>query len=548
MCGSELTEARFRGGTRKYIMITEIAVLVALLAFLAYGLYRGTGIRLYEYVANRDRTSGRGVFFSILGTCLGGWMFFGVTAIGYEAGAVGYVVGLAYAVGLVMMGLMAPAAKRIAHENKCDIVDDVVALKYGDHARYLIGIMNLVILLAFVASQIVAFQSLLSVVGGRWAIATVVFGVFVVVCYTALAGYRGVLGTDVVQFVLLAVGSMALLAFVVGKVGISKLSEAPSEYFTGYGPPELGYGRMFVIGAFAFFAPSLLVRTDLWQRIASAKDAKAARRALIAAAPVMLCGYTIFTTIGIYARAILGPKLAGRETAKAGMLLFRYLLSARGDEIGAGGEVLVALVTLAVFAAILSTADSFLNLLATTISKVYHKDLWRKYDSEQEVAQPQRTSRAARWLRRKIGRDETIERTPSERALLVRLRILTVVGAALAIGLAICVRSIVDLVIASASALMIFAPAILIGTFTESPNKGAGLTSMIAGLGVYANFIVLGLATKGVYNKAAFVPGVFAAILGYVVGAVVFKGPRAPDKMQRDQGHSSGADNAEGLG
>lgn len=511
-------------------MFAHVVVVIALIGFLLYGVRRGIGIPLAEYVANRDRTSGRAVFFSIVGTCLGGWMFFGVTAIGYEAGVVGYAIGFAYAVGLVMMGLLAPVAKGIAKEGSCDIVDDVVAFRYGEKARYLISSVNLVVLLAFIASQVIALQSLLSVVGGRLAPWTVVFGVAVVVFYTGLAGYAGVVGTDIVQFLFFVLGSVVLFVFIAAKLGVSTLADVPAEYFTGYGPVALGYGKMFVIGAFAFFAPSLLVRTDLWQRIASAKDASKARWALIGAAPVMLLGYVVFTTIGIYARAVFGTELLDkRQTAKAGMLLFEHVLK-RESSGTLLTEVVFSAVVLGVFGAVMSTADSFLNLLAETVSKARSRGLWDAYNSGKEPPERIQLSPLCQWLQR-VGlvRRGTLERTASERRLLKELRVLTVAGALASVILALSVASIVDLIVGSASALMIFTPAVVAGILTRHPNRRAGLLSMGSGITVYATLIVVGLVTRGVYDKAAFVPGVLVAILGYVIGLGIFK--KEPDQV-----------------
>lgn len=513
-------------------MIPFVIVAFSLIGFLMYGCYRAIGIRLDVYVSNRDRSGFWEVLFSILATCLGGWMFFGVCAIGYEAGTIGYAIGVAYAMGLVVMGIMAPAIKRIAHAHKCDIVDDVVALRYGESGRYLISAVNFMVFLAFIGSQFLAFRSLLAVSGGTAATILVVAATVVVIAYTALAGYRGVMGTDVAQFIVFMIGTVALFLFILAKVEFSALTNLPTAHYTGYGDPELGYGKLFLIGIFLFFGPSLLVRSDLWQRIASSKDARIARRALITSAPIMLIGYFIFTTIGIYARAVLGPQLS--DSAESGILLFSRTV---GDSTtrSSVGAVVVALATVAVFAAILSTADSFLNLLAETVSKARDRSLWSSYESGMEAPERVEPSAFYRVLSLLPGVPASPPaRTASERALLFRLRVWTVLLGVLSVCVAVVIPSIVDLIVASASAMMIFAPAVIAGVFSRQPNRRAGFISMAAGLVTYTGLVLKGYLSEGVFDKSALFPAVLVAILMYFLGTKVLfssRGGTAGAKM-----------------
>ena len=94
-------------------MIT-VVVIIALVVCLVGALSVAKGIRLTEYTSNRRRSGLFHVIFTLLGTLVGGWMFFGLSAIGYEAGIVGYFVGIGYAIGLIILAIFARRIKQAA--------------------------------------------------------------------------------------------------------------------------------------------------------------------------------------------------------------------------------------------------------------------------------------------------------------------------------------------------------------------------------------------------------------------------------------------------
>ena len=69
-------------------MVTVVVVL-ALVACLLGSLVISRGIRLTAYASNRAQSEFSHVLFTILGSLVGGWMFFGICAVGYEADVVG---------------------------------------------------------------------------------------------------------------------------------------------------------------------------------------------------------------------------------------------------------------------------------------------------------------------------------------------------------------------------------------------------------------------------------------------------------------------------
>ena len=176
-------------------MVTYV-VGAALVACLIGGLVVSRGIRLTEYTSNRSRSEFSHVLFTILGSLVGGFMFFGLCAIGYEAGVVGFAIGLGYCIGLILLGFSIPRIKKIMEEGNCDTMDDFVGSRYGPVAQTCVTTLNLALFMAILAAQFVAMAAFLQVFAEIEGIWSFYIAALVVIIYTALAGFKGVLLTD----------------------------------------------------------------------------------------------------------------------------------------------------------------------------------------------------------------------------------------------------------------------------------------------------------------------------------------------------------------
>ena len=85
--------------------MVNVILIALMLAFVVAGLVFSRRIRLTEYTSYRSRGSLSQILFSLLATLLGAWMFFGLSAVGYEAGVLGYVIGAGFSLGLLILAL-----------------------------------------------------------------------------------------------------------------------------------------------------------------------------------------------------------------------------------------------------------------------------------------------------------------------------------------------------------------------------------------------------------------------------------------------------------
>lgn len=464
-------------------MVTFV-VVVALIACIAGSVVVSRGIRLTEFASNRSRSSFSHVLFTILGSLVGGWMFFGLCAIGFQAGVVGYAIGIGYCLGLVIVGFAIPRIKQAMDTQHCDTMDDLVGAYYGHFAQGCVTCINVLFFLAVLAAQFVAMAAFLKVfvqVEAEW---TMYVAVAVVLLYTALAGFKGVLLTDVWQFYILSTSAAVIFVVLSVNTDWRAISNLDKSYFNG-----MGFGIGFLVGVLVLFPSSLLARSDLWQRIASARDTKSAQRAFFVSAPVLLVFYVLLTTVGIYGRAALGD---GVDPETSGFVHFLNVVRGpSGETLSLAANLFLSLLSLGVFAALLSTADTNLNIVAVAVSKLVRRQEWRRF--EQETAN-------------KIEGD----RSAVETQLLTVTRIITLVLGLLAVLVAQAVPDIVNLVVVAGSAVMVFLPTILNALFGRDRRRLPAVVSILFG------FAVL-LALLPVSPKIAFIPATLMSFVTYGV-------------------------------
>lgn len=127
----------------------------------------------------------------------------------------------------------------------------------------------------------------------------------------------------------------------------------------------------FLVGLPLFIAPSVLVRMDIWQRILSARNEKAAVRMNYWSALGMLPFYVIFPLAGMAMRLKLGDGQLSEDMV--------YAFLERNTGPFAMGFAIVGLM-----AALMSSADSFLNV--ASISAVRDFAGWKYRDAGRQMS------------------------------------------------------------------------------------------------------------------------------------------------------------------
>ncbi|MDO5742673.1 MAG: sodium:solute symporter family protein [Vagococcus sp.] len=259
----------------------------------------------------------------------------------------------------------------------------------------------------------------------------VLVGTGIVILYSFFGGFRGVVLTDVIQFILLLFS--ALTVFVVawqvgnGWTGIETMAQLAKEedYVSFYS------GWKKYIAYVLTFAMAWTIQANVWQRISATKNVTDARK---------MTGLSFIVYIPLYAIVVLTGMAAlslYAEVPKGGIIL-----AIVQDHLN---PVLAAVVFVGISAAIMSTMDSLINTGAMTLTM----DLL-----EQKEGKALRLSRLS-----------------------------TAVVSIIALFIAMRIRSILDVTWIASDVITtgVFVP-LLMGFFWRRGNTGGAISAMLVGL------------------------------------------------------------------
>jgi SSS family solute:Na+ symporter len=324
--------------------LSATIVIIYLAGIFIVGAYMARYVHTFE-----DYNLGGGLgWILLIGTVIatqwGGGTFLGISGMGYNNLYQAASYALSAAPRFLFWALLLAIPIRKIRPNTAS---EWFALRYDDRCGYMITIINLVIGVALLGAQFVAFGNAVQVFLG-WSLETsIIVGALIVTVYTIAGGILAVAMTDAVQLVICFIGAISVLAVSMGKFGnFEALRQAlPAEYFID------------TKGFLYFISVTMLWMADLplqyvTQRISSARDLKIAYWVPIIGAVSFVLVAFISPSIGAYARVAL-PNLARSEQA------FPALTLAIMSPWAAG------IVISGLLAAIMSTADSYLLAPAT---------------------------------------------------------------------------------------------------------------------------------------------------------------------------------------
>lgn len=248
---------------------------------------------------------------------------------------------------LMMLG--AGAIRRVGYLTQGRMME----ARYSAHTARALSLLVLIFMVFSAASQMVGVGDFFGSYLGLPYEAAVLLGTVIVLLYSMFGGFRGVVLTDVIQFVLLLISALVVFAVgfdraggldgiqkaaqLVGKSGYLSMWEGASKY------------SMYVIT----FGCAWMIQANVWQRISAARSDRDARKMTV---------MSFFVYIPLYLMVVL--------TGMAGFVLY--------PELPEGGVVtalvmdclsplLGALVFIGISAAIMSTMDSLLNTASMTL-------------------------------------------------------------------------------------------------------------------------------------------------------------------------------------
>jgi SSS family solute:Na+ symporter len=207
----------------------------------------------------------------------------------------------------------------------------------------------------------------------------------ITVAYCIMGGLNAVVFTDLIQWIIIVVGTAIMIPFMFVKYGSFSTFFEKILGPTGFTPVANtalwpGFADLFtvplpMIALFAMgIAGSLWIPIDLGfvQRMLAAKDTKNGRKAAFMFLLVVTIWATLMVGLGLYAREMF-PDITNTDTA--------IILIAKASLPSLG----VALFVTAIAAAVMSTVSTYLNAGAAIIAKNVYKRFFKKDASDREL-------------------------------------------------------------------------------------------------------------------------------------------------------------------
>ena len=257
--------------------------------------------------------------------------------------------GVPVLISTFLMMLSAGAIRRVGYLTQGHMME----ARYSAAVAKLLSLLVLIFMVFNAASQMVGVGDFFGSYLGlpyTWA---VLMGTVIVLIYSMFGGFRGVVLTDIIQFVLLVISALAV--FLVGfreaggLEGIRTAADlAGKPDFLDFGAGASKYS-MYVIT----FGCAWMIQANVWQRISAARSDRDARKMTV---------MSFFAYIPLYLIVVL--------TGMAGLALYPAL--PQGGVVTAlvqdyMSPVLGALVFIGISAAIMSTMDSLINTASMTL-------------------------------------------------------------------------------------------------------------------------------------------------------------------------------------
>lgn len=334
-------------------MTLDLVILLGYaLGLVLIGLYSLRRARSREDYLVAGRRLGPVMYAATLSTVvLGGASTVGTVQLGYVYGLSGLWFCTLLGLGILVISLF--LSRRLVRLNLVTVTE-LLQRRYNSAARQGGAVIMIAYALMVAVASIVACGTILHGLLGLPFWGGVLLGGGIVVLYSVIGGMWSITLTDIMQFFILTVGMMFLLAPMAiqhagGWAAMQQLLPASHFSLASLGMPMfLGFTLNYFLG--------IMIGQDIWQRVFTARSANVARFAGAAAALYCVLYGVCGALIGMAAKVLL-PPLADPNTAFASVVQAILPNGIRG------------LVVAAALAAMMSTASATLMAAATTFAE-----------------------------------------------------------------------------------------------------------------------------------------------------------------------------------
>ncbi len=318
---------------------TIISICVFLAISILVGLVSSKKENLEGFlIGNRTMNTFTSVM-TLCGTFVGAMTFMVYTAFVYTFGISAMWIFIGYFLGFMVFIPFALYLKRYSNGKNFYTIVDYFNSKFGRKTALLVVSLIFTWYFGTLSAQFIGGGKVLSELTGISYYISAIVMCAVILFYLILGGFQSVVKTDVFQFAVL------FIIIIIAAMSLKFGSEIPLELFNPFNAGPVNIIAFLILGLLTPFATQ-----DYWQKVFAMKNETVVKRSFFISAFLVFFLSIFLTYIGLVAR----ESFHNIDPDMAILYSFTKLIP----------QSLKAFTTVAFFAAILSTADTFLFLLS----------------------------------------------------------------------------------------------------------------------------------------------------------------------------------------
>jgi len=319
------------------------------------------------------------LFTTLLAANIGAGSTVGVTGLAFRYGVSSWWwIGCSGLGSLILALVVGPKIWEAGKKYNLYTMGDYLDLRYARVFRAITSTMMAVGTLALFSGQLIGIAWILDVVAGIDKIYGIIIGAVVVTLYFSAGGLRSAAIVNIVELVVILVGFLVAAPFALSYVGgFSGLQSTIAQNMNNSAQTSAyfawdGIGYTTIIGYFLMLTPAFCISPGLVGKVYSAENTRVVKIGTLLNGIVQLLFAFLPLIIGMCAYAAF-PGLENPELA---------LPMAMKEMMPFG---IAALALAAIFAAEISTADTVLFMLATSISKDLYKTFFNTQATDAQL-------------------------------------------------------------------------------------------------------------------------------------------------------------------
>ncbi|PIN75971.1 hypothetical protein COV18_00925 [Candidatus Woesearchaeota archaeon CG10_big_fil_rev_8_21_14_0_10_37_12] len=340
----------------------DIGLLIAYAVIcIALGIWSSRKQKSSDYLIAGRKLNTWQFIATVVASYIGGGAIVAYAAYVYQFGISAIAVYVGSALGVLIFLWYALRIRRTGHKLNFHTLSDWFYFKFDKKTGILSAVIIFVVYLGHLANQFIAGTSVLSSISGWSYEFALLSSAVIILVYLVLGGFRSVVKTDVFQYVI-----MLLLLLVAGFSMFGTQREIAADLLDF---STLGWSLTVAFILYGVFA--MFFSADVWQRVYAAKNDKTVKKGLIGSAVLFLIIGIALTIVGL-AAASANPGADPNQAAALGLVELMP-------------TALLSLVLVLIFAAIMSSADTIIFVLASSVAKDYLGHAFYKKLNDQQL-------------------------------------------------------------------------------------------------------------------------------------------------------------------